>query len=287
MRPTNLLRHPRRTVIPHGPYRPQRIKRRYLVYLKDAKGRDSASIEAAASAIERFEEYVKRRDFRSFHIEQARGFKAHLMAVTNGRTGKPLSASTVHATLTGLRAFFVWLADQRGYASRIKYADAEYFNTSDNLPSPLPVSPALCCPCPDFGLKPKRLVESGAECGCGCNRWPTANLQKSALNPIRALLGSQFLKSSPRPLERDDFGICRHSRIGRILIHRADWARQHAQAATRICLASKFRSDRSAGRALPRIALPCDNAEAVIACHIGRILFCAALLDTLARLVVS
>ena len=55
------------------------------------------------------------------------------MAVTNGRTGKPLSASTVHATLTGLRAFFVWLADQRGYASRIKYADAEYFNTSDNL----------------------------------------------------------------------------------------------------------------------------------------------------------
>jgi integrase len=111
----------------------ERIKRRYLVYLKDAKGRDNASIDAAASAIERFEEYVKRRDFRSFHIEQARGFKAHLMAATNGRTGKPLSASTVYATLACLRAFFVWLADQRGYASRIKYADAEYFNTSDNL----------------------------------------------------------------------------------------------------------------------------------------------------------
>ena len=92
----------------------ERIKRRYLIYLKDAKGRDNASIDAAASAIERFEEYVKRREFRSFHIEQARGFKAHLMAATNGRTGKPLSASTVHATLAGLKAFFVWLADQRG-----------------------------------------------------------------------------------------------------------------------------------------------------------------------------
>ncbi len=92
----------------------ERVKRRYLVYLKDAKGRDNASIDAAASAIERFEEYVKRRDFRSFHIEQARGFKAHLMAATNGRTGKPLSASTVHATLASLKAFFVWLADQRG-----------------------------------------------------------------------------------------------------------------------------------------------------------------------------
>jgi integrase len=111
----------------------ERVKRRYLVYLKDAKGRDNASIDAAASAIERFEDYVKRRDFRSFHIEQARGFKAHLMAATNVRTGKPLSASTVHAMLAALKAFFVWLADQPGYASRIKYADAEYFNAPDNL----------------------------------------------------------------------------------------------------------------------------------------------------------
>ena len=111
----------------------ERIKRRYLVYLKDARGRDNASIDAAASAIERFEEYVRRRDFKSFHIEQARGFKAHLMAATNARTGKALSASTIHAMLAALKAFFAWLADQQGYASRIKYADAEYFNAPDNL----------------------------------------------------------------------------------------------------------------------------------------------------------
>ena len=111
----------------------ERIKRRYLLYLKDAKGRDQASVDAAASAIERFEDYVKRRDFRSFHIEQARGFKAQLVTATNARTGKPLSASTVHGTLAAAKAFFVWLADQPGYASRIKYADAEYFNAPDNL----------------------------------------------------------------------------------------------------------------------------------------------------------
>jgi site-specific recombinase XerD len=111
----------------------ERIKRRYLLYLRDAKGRDQASVDAAASAIERFEDYVKRRDFRSFHIEQARGFKAQLVAATNARTGKPLSASTVHSTLAAQKAFFVWLADQRGYASRIKYADAEYFTPPDNL----------------------------------------------------------------------------------------------------------------------------------------------------------
>jgi integrase len=111
----------------------ERVKRRYLVYLKDAKGRDNASIDAAASAIERFEDYVKRRDFRTFHIEQARGFKASLMAATNTRTGQPLSASTIRATLAALKAFFIWLADQPGYASRIKYADTEYFNAPDNL----------------------------------------------------------------------------------------------------------------------------------------------------------
>jgi hypothetical protein len=35
----------------------ERIKRRYVLYLKDAKGRDEASIDAATAAIERFEDY--------------------------------------------------------------------------------------------------------------------------------------------------------------------------------------------------------------------------------------
>ena len=111
----------------------ERVKRRYLIYLKDAKGRDEASIDTVASAIERFEEYTRHRDFKRFHIEQARGFKAQLSTTLNARTGKPLSASTIHSTLGALKAFFVWLADQPGYAKPIKYADAEYFNAPDNL----------------------------------------------------------------------------------------------------------------------------------------------------------
>jgi integrase len=111
----------------------ERIKHRYLAYLKEVKGRDTTTIDAAASATERFEQYIKARDFRTFHVEQARGFKASLMTATSGRTGKPLSASTVHSTLMALKAFFVWLADQPSYASRIKYSDTEYFNAPDNL----------------------------------------------------------------------------------------------------------------------------------------------------------
>jgi len=44
----------------------ERIKRQYLVFLKDAKGRDEQSIDAVAKAIARYEEHSRRRDFKAF-----------------------------------------------------------------------------------------------------------------------------------------------------------------------------------------------------------------------------
>lgn len=111
----------------------ERTKRRYLQFLREVKGRDAASLDAVAKAIERFDDYNRRRDFKKFHIEQARGFKAHLMEQRNARTGAPLSASTLNSTLGMLKAFFVWLAGEPNYRAKIKYADAEYFNAPDNL----------------------------------------------------------------------------------------------------------------------------------------------------------
>ena len=98
----------------------ERVKRRYLQFLSDVKGRDEASLDAVAKAIERFDEYSRRRDFKKFHIEQARAFKAHLMEQRNVRTGAPLSASTINSTLGILRAFFVWLAGETEYRAPIK-----------------------------------------------------------------------------------------------------------------------------------------------------------------------
>ncbi len=43
----------------------ERIKRRYFAFLRDAKGRDEASIDTAAKAIDRFEEYSRHRDFKN------------------------------------------------------------------------------------------------------------------------------------------------------------------------------------------------------------------------------
>ena len=110
----------------------ERVKRRYLLWLKDAKGRDEASLDAVAKAIDRFEEYSKHKDFKKFHIEQARAFKTALLTTPNARTGKGLSASTIHSTLSALKVFFSWLSQETGYRD-IKLADVEYFNPPDNL----------------------------------------------------------------------------------------------------------------------------------------------------------
>jgi integrase/recombinase XerD len=109
----------------------ERLKRAYFIYLKEARRLSEHSIDAAAAALSRFEEYTKYRDFKSFHIQQAVGFKRKLADRLNKRTGERLSSSTLYATLNALRAFFQWLAGQSGYRSRLTYADADYFALSE------------------------------------------------------------------------------------------------------------------------------------------------------------
>jgi integrase len=108
----------------------ERIKRRYFVYLAEALGQSQQSIDSVAAAIARFESYTRNRDFKLFHIEQAKGFKKHLSERPSGRSGEHLSKATLYATLSILRRFFHWLAGQPSYKSRISYSDAEYFNLS-------------------------------------------------------------------------------------------------------------------------------------------------------------
>lgn len=109
----------------------ERVKRDYYRYLKEAKGRDEATIDAVAKSLARFEESTKRKDFRRFHREQAVAFKRALADAVNARTGERLSKATMLSTLRDLRAFFFWLAHLPGFKSHIAYADADYFNLSD------------------------------------------------------------------------------------------------------------------------------------------------------------
>ena len=107
----------------------ERIKHKYFAYLKEAKRQSEATVDAAASALNRFEVYTKHRDFKLFHIERATAFKRHL-AEQHGVSGERLSKATLYATLTQLKRFFQWLSDKPGYKSRLQYSDADYFNLS-------------------------------------------------------------------------------------------------------------------------------------------------------------
>jgi integrase/recombinase XerD len=106
----------------------ERVKRTYFEHLRHARGLSDASIDPVAQALSRFEVYTKARDFKRFHIEQAKGFKRDLAHKVNERTQAPLSKATMHAILMALKAFFQWLSREPGYRSRLNFSDAEYFN---------------------------------------------------------------------------------------------------------------------------------------------------------------
>lgn len=53
----------------------ERMKRKYFIFMKEAKRHSEASIDCIAKAITRFEQYNKFKDFKAFHFNQAVGFK--------------------------------------------------------------------------------------------------------------------------------------------------------------------------------------------------------------------
>lgn len=106
----------------------ERIKRKYLRFLADSEGRDEATIDAVAKALARFEDYTNRKDFKSFHFEQAIAFKRRLADTRNARSGEKLSKATQHSTLRVLKEFFRWLSREPGYKAKIDYSDANYFS---------------------------------------------------------------------------------------------------------------------------------------------------------------
>lgn len=109
----------------------ERIKHRYLSFLKEAMRQSEPTLDGVAKSIARFEDYNQYRDFKLFHHQQAIAFKKHLTDQINKQTGKKLSKSTLHSTCANLKKFFEWLAREPGYKSRLQYSDAEYFNISN------------------------------------------------------------------------------------------------------------------------------------------------------------
>ncbi|MEE9311508.1 MAG: tyrosine-type recombinase/integrase [Planctomycetota bacterium] len=88
--------------------------------------------DQAAAAIDLFEASTGNKNFAAFHVAQVKKFKRDLDKATHEKTGKPLAVATINARLHAVKTFFLWLADQPGYKSRISYSDCEYFNPTAN-----------------------------------------------------------------------------------------------------------------------------------------------------------
>src|SRR3954454_401753 len=103
------------------------IKRAYFQHLRGARGRSPDTIAMAAAAIHRFEQSSDFRSFKKFHREQAAAFSRTLLEQVRPGGDKPLSKATASQILNSVRNFVLWLAEQPGYRSRIRYSDADYF----------------------------------------------------------------------------------------------------------------------------------------------------------------
>jgi integrase len=109
----------------------ERMKRKYLWFLRHARRRDEATLDSAAAALARFEIFTGHLCFKTFTPEQAVAFKEHLKQQNSRATGKKLSKGTLNSTLAHLKQFFQWLWDKPGYRSRFDYSDAEFFNLTE------------------------------------------------------------------------------------------------------------------------------------------------------------
>jgi len=109
----------------------ERIKRAYVQHLTRARGRSPATIALTAAAIHRFEQSTGFRSFKKFHIEQAAAFSRTLLEEPRPGGDKPLSKATASQVLNAVRNFVLWLSEQSGYRSRIRYSDADYFRLAE------------------------------------------------------------------------------------------------------------------------------------------------------------
>lgn len=106
------------------------IKRKYLLWLGDAKGLSPKTITKAAASISEYESFLDGLSFRSFHSERARAFKRFLAKPKGTGKDNARSSATIDAILKNVKDFFHWLADQPGYKSRINHSEVDYFSTA-------------------------------------------------------------------------------------------------------------------------------------------------------------
>ena len=104
------------------------IKKRYLKEMEDADGYKPKTIDATRNAINCYEVFTKFECLAKSNPEKFLEFKKYLIESKKNRHGKQSSLSHIEHTLTPLKKFFKWLAQQNGYRSRKKAFDVRYLS---------------------------------------------------------------------------------------------------------------------------------------------------------------
>jgi len=102
----------------------ERKKLQYFDWLQHADGKADATIRQVRRAIEQFENFIGRKNFKTFDQRQAKGFKDQLCQMT-------LASNTIHSRLKAVQKFLRWLAFEPGYKRAIALNDIDYLNLTD------------------------------------------------------------------------------------------------------------------------------------------------------------
>lgn len=140
-----------------------RMKRDYLIWLKEAKQRSEATVDHARHAIDRYETYTGFKDFGTFNKDQAVAFKTSLVETVGQRSAQPISIATVHHTLRTLRDFFAWLHGVEAFRRKIKPGDIAYLNLSTGDERRARTSAPKTFPTPDQFRRALFAMPSGTE----------------------------------------------------------------------------------------------------------------------------
>jgi len=108
----------------------ERLKHRYVAYLRGGRQLGEHSIDQILAALNRFEEYTRRKSYTEFRTEQASGFKKYLASLSTQAGDRRLSKATITTTLHAMRDFVRWLSEQKGFRNRLVRTDADYFRPS-------------------------------------------------------------------------------------------------------------------------------------------------------------
>src|SRR5687768_14918240 len=100
-------------------------------HMREARGLAPSTIDNALRALADYERFTGGRDFGKFRVSDAEGFKKRLLAKGGKRSVATANRSTVRGTLQTLQRFFLWLADQDGFRTKVRFSDVEYFNLSN------------------------------------------------------------------------------------------------------------------------------------------------------------